>query len=500
MMTVKRNGLQAKERMLYKLAGIAPPVTFSVHSSSVNNVARGVLERCFFVRGENGLAPPIPPHEGAFTQLNEFRRQLLNRFPWTVPLAVSEFPTLYQDRRRKIYEEAALSLLQSPVTVEDSFLDTFVKAEKLNLSNKPDPVPRIIQPRDPRYNVAVGRFLKPLEHKLYKRINKVFGSKVVFKGLNSAKRGKLIAQKWTKFKDPVAIGMDMNRFDQHVSVAALQFEHTIYAGCYRNNRELRRLLTWQLRNRGTAYCRDGSVKYSIPGRRMSGDMNTAMGNVLLMCAMLWWLKQVMGMDLEFVNDGDDTVIICDRMNVLRLQITLQLFFAQFGFDARLEEPVYSLEEIEFCQCHPVFVGPTWTDYIMVRNCPISIAKDACSIKPWDNENSFRRWAGAIGDCGMSLTGGIPIFQAFYKKLRELSGGLRMGHDPTLETGMFHLAIDMHRLESKVSPRTRASFSKAFGISPTQQVNIEWEISQYNPLLARPSGTDENPSLYTPNWY
>jgi hypothetical protein len=66
-------------------------------------------------------------------------------------------------------------LATKPFTAKDAYLNSFVKGELVNLSDsKPDPAPRIIQPRSARYNVLVGCFLRPLEHKLYEAITEVF--------------------------------------------------------------------------------------------------------------------------------------------------------------------------------------------------------------------------------------------------------------------------------------------------------------------------------------
>ena len=112
---------------------------------------------------------------------------------------------------------AVESLKVSPIEEKDSYLNAFVKCEKINRTAKLDPAPRIIQPRKPRFNVCLGRYIKPIEHAIYRAIDKVFGSPTVVKGMNATERGLLLARKWARFSDPVAIGIDAKRFDQHVS-------------------------------------------------------------------------------------------------------------------------------------------------------------------------------------------------------------------------------------------------------------------------------------------
>lgn len=122
----------------------------------------------------------------------------------------------------------------------------------------------MIQPRLPRYNVIVGRYLKPLEHTLYRALAKMHGSTVVTKGLTIDQTGRLLARKWHKFNHPVAVGIDASRFDQHVSKQALEWEHSIYNKLFESD-ELAAALKWQIYNVGFARCKDGCIKYSKIG-------------------------------------------------------------------------------------------------------------------------------------------------------------------------------------------------------------------------------------------
>ena len=70
------------------------------------------------------------------------------------------------------------------------------------------------------------------------------------------------------------------KFDMHVSPAALAWEHSIYTSIFPRDKFLKKLLRWQMNNRGAGYCGDGSLKYSVTGKRFSGDMNTGLGNCL----------------------------------------------------------------------------------------------------------------------------------------------------------------------------------------------------------------------------
>lgn len=388
---------------------------------------------------------------------------------------------MYRGRRQAIYQRAVESLSSKAVTRRDSNLKAFVKAEKIlwcvasvvqKVTAKVDPAPRLIQPRDPRYNVEVGKFLKPHEGLVYKAIGRVWGDVTVAKGLNASQRGQLVQKKWNNFRRPVAVGLDASRFDQHVSASALRWEHSVYA-LMNNSPEILELLSWQIRNRGVAYTRDGKVKYSVQGCRMSGDMNTALGNCLLMSAMVWSYCEQRDIKAKLINDGDDCVVFMEQRSLESFQDGLDMWFTQMGFTMKVEAPVYKLEHVEFCQCHPV-----WTPegYVMIRNIRQSLGKDCTSIKPLDTEGIFRKWCGEVGDCGMSLTGGIPVVSEFYKLLQRTSKGqrsLRLGYDPVFETGMRMMARGMDRQYGEVHDFTRVSFYHAFDVQPDMQ--IQWEL-------------------------
>ena len=75
---------------------------------------------------------------------------------------------MYVGRKRGIYERAYTSLMVRAIGVRDAWVNTFVKAEKVNFDKKTDPAPRVIQPRSPRYNLEVGRYLKLYEKELFR--------------------------------------------------------------------------------------------------------------------------------------------------------------------------------------------------------------------------------------------------------------------------------------------------------------------------------------------
>lgn len=497
-----RLGAVAHVRRFFQVVGFSLPNHYLVHNSSLNNLARGVLTRVLLVKGQ----PSPKPREGIYGErVGYFRTLLLRRFSSTTPVSRQEFVDYYKGRRRTLYQRAADSLLHTGISQRDATIKAFVKAEFINSDDKPDPDPRVISPRDPRYNVEVGRYLRPIEHRIYQGIADIFGEPTVLKGFNAQQIGGIFSTKWNKYRDPVAIGLDASRFDQHVSVEALSWEHSVYNGIYRS-KELRRLLSWQLYNNVVGHCRDGKLKYTTEGCRMSGDMNTAMGNCLIMCALVHAYLRERGIPGSLANNGDDCTVIFERKHLQKFQGGLSEWFLEMGFNMKVEEPVYNLEGIEFCQTHPVFVAGS---YIMVRNFPKALSKDCLSLKLLDSPKVCRAWLDAVGQGGLSLTGGIPVYQDFYSAYIRIANTIpdmprtkqnskRRNRVPDAEVtgGLAWLSSGMKRRYSNVSPETRHSFYLAFGVTPEQQLQLE---GYFRAVHWRHSVLELTESRHLPRW-
>lgn len=386
-----------------------------------------------------------------------------------------------------LYLQAVRSFLDNPVCERDAWIKAFVKVEKILFDDKVEdiddyfdaiggddvvhrpldsPDPRIIQPRSPRFNVAVGRYIKPIEGRVYGLLQELFHEVVVMKGFNAVEIGELAHKKWMRFDEPVALGLDASRFDQHVSVDALRFEHKVYQMFYPGNSELKRLLSWQLKNVGRAFCPDGRVKYQVNGCRMSGDMNTGLGNCLLMCSMIYHHVVQQGIKkVSLLNNGDDAVVIVEQRDLAKLQQNLVERFASLGFTMKVEEPVYRLEELEFCQMHPVFDGTSWQ---MVRNMTC-LDKDLLSSLRISNEREWNNARFAISACGMAYANHLPVLGSFYRMLQRGSFATKL--QPP-RSGFEFLVQRLRARGDHITVASRVSFWRAFGILPDMQRALE----------------------------
>lgn len=469
-------GKPDKQRKTYALCGLSHNHNYAVYNNTLHAIERGISERVFYVDYGSGFVRPYQPEESFYDiQLQPISKYFEDNVPYVTPMTAYQFAGSYVGRRRTIYTNAADSIARTPLSRKDSYISAFIKAEKYNFTKKSNPAPRIIQPRGPRFIVESGRYIKPIEKKVYGMINSLFGHTTIFKGLNAEHRGRILQEKWESFVDPVAVGLDAKRFDQHVSRPALEWEHSIYRKFFPRDKYFAWLLSCQLLNKGFARCNSGTVKYEVEGCRMSGDANTALGNCLIMSCLVYTYARSVGVSVKLANDGDDCIVIMERADLEKFSMDLESFFIRAGFSLTIEAPVFVLEEIEFCQCHPVFDGEK---YIMVRDVRVAISKDCVALKPLDNPRVFKMWMSAVGQGGVALTGGIPVWQNFYNRLEQLSEGARPLEDMTLNTGMRLMSKGMDRRYVAPTASSRFSFWLAFGISPDAQEVLERYYDDY----------------------
>lgn len=482
----KHSGLKTLELRLQEhtptrrvsvLFGVSPEVKYGVFNSNFNNCERAILERLYYIKRDGVfMSPPIPVREEFFNRLEEQTNHFSKLVQYTPRMTAEQFCGSYAGRRRTVYENAHKSLQINPLEIKDSYISFFIKCEKVNFTEKDDPVPRGISPRSPRYHVELGRYIKPIEKKLYTKIAEMYGARTVFKGLNAHARAKFLRSHWEYFDEPIAIGLDASRFDQHISKTALEWEHSIYMMYFRGDKHLRKLLQWQLVNKG--YCRvvDGTMKFTLDGRRMSGDMNTALGNCLIMSSLIHSYVSSYTRKFRLANDGDDCVLIVEKRDYNAIIAGLSDWFLEMGFTMKVEDPVSEFEKIIFCQSQPVCVNGTW---LMVRNPYTALAKDCLSIKPLDSESLFKRWIAAVGEGGLSLAGQVPIWQEFYKQLYDSAEGAKpLKGDPSQDTGLNILCKGMRQTHGVIQDSTRLSFYVAFGIEPARQRAIENYFKQH----------------------
>jgi hypothetical protein len=488
---------QKLPRSYYRVNGSNGP-HWDMPNNDIDSVSHAILERVFFVKdGKNFKRAPKPRDAPRHAHLDEpldrdrsarahvadtnatfcsKMERLATTHGKVSPVSDQEFLDCYGGAKRACYEAAVESLEDTPLETRDCRVKVFTKDEY----RKPGGAPRAIQPRSPRYNVKLGRYIKNLEHTIFNAIDEIFDPsgdhKTVAKGMNMNKRGAEIAHMWGQYEDPVAVGLDASRFDQHINLSLLGIEHSIYhmwsTGKGEGLPNLETLLKHQRLNRGKYKGVDGIIKYVVEGCRMSGDMNTSLGNVIIMCCLMYSFfesKKLLG-KISLLNDGDDCVIIMDRRNLDKFRDGLEEWFLEMGITMCYDGVYNTLEDIEFCQSHPVFdeeVG-----YRLVPRPTKRLYSDLISTKPLGSKKVYRKWLGAVAGCGLAMSTGLPIFSNFYQWVGKGATPYIPAYGDVYYKFRQELVSGMDFRVRSPSNRERISFYHAFNITPSEQMLVE----------------------------
>lgn len=389
-----------------------------------------------------------------------------------------EFADAYSGSKRTKYLAAADSLVQEPIEQRDARVNAFVKSEKRPIADEKDP--RIIQFRSPRYTLALGTFLKPMEHALlgYKGNTRVgHRSRVIAKGLNSWQHAALIKRKFNEFGSTRVLSIDASRFDKHVSVEALRAEHGLWRMLNRDP-ELAMLLSWQCHNRGTTM---HGTKYEVIGNRMSGDYNTGAGNCVLMAGMVEALMRPLSCPFDYLTNSDDCLIFVEATDLDRVRDLLPTAFLAFGHEIKLDSVADKLEDVVHCQQRPMKVDGRFR---MVRDWKKVLSTMLCSDKHYHNPRGGMRVMKSVAQCELVLNSGVPILQPLCLRILELLKGFKYAkldpRDTVVYRALQEVGGEDEWTKVKAIPITlesRVAFADTFGVGLDEQRHIEDVISK-----------------------
>lgn len=472
LLCVTHNGQPTKTRRYTVLSTVTPTSGLGVYNNTVRTVERALLERYFMIKTSEGFQPPLPADPRIF--VNDFFTMFSDQVSrlsalHTTVLSDVQTVALYSGPKQRLYHNAMISLCRVEVNKRDAKIKQFPKMEKQAM----DKAPRIINPRSPRYNLEVARYLKLAEKVVYRSINTVWRSvaeHTIIKGLNCYDAAHAIRMKWERFQQPVAIGLDATKWDAHVSIHALRYEHGVYNKMFRS-KELARLLKWQLVNHGKSYNDDGTVEFIIEGTRASGDINTSLGNCLIASAILWAYCAEYGIVAELCNNGDDCVIILERTDVEKFMSGVYLHYKRCGFRIEVEPPVACFEQLEFCQTRPIFDGSRWR---MMRNPLACLKKDGMCLLPITSRKTYEKWLGAVGECGLAAASGLPILQAWYSMFQRAGRTCPRKFKRFIFAHTFHEAFGggLSGHVTSITNDARVSFYLGTGVTPDLQIAYE----------------------------
>lgn len=475
------------------LTGVDGTWVPSCHATCTCNETAALLKRSL------GCTPV--PSEGG-------RRNLLASFGWlrsvarslgVQPASYREIVLGYRGRMRTRYEEAERSLrVDGPVVSSDARLGAFLKAEKFNGMSK-IAKPRMIFPRSYRYNLELATRLKPFEHALWPKLRAprrwgVPRTRVVGKGLGPRARAELVVKKFQGIgAGCVCFEVDASSWEAHQDAWQLKEEHRIYSAAFPGDSDLQSLLAKQLSNRGVT---SGGIKFSREGGRASGDLNTGMGNTLLMLAICDSVLRRFNLSrFDLLVDGDNALIFlvgAEAPPVIENFHQRALDYS--GHEMVLERPVTVIEEVRFGQSAPVCVGGVWT---MCRDYRKIFSQGTSSHVHLRHRKFALSFLRGVALCELSLAQGLPLVQRWADLLRQATEGSRSASPDFYRD---YLEIGATLSESvctrDVDISTRESFSRAFGICPDDQLLVERNLVCN---LRLSEGSDEDaPTLN--NWY
>lgn len=396
----------------------------------------------------------------------------------------------YAGSKRRVYELAHAWIdANGEPSRRHGFVKSFVKAEKTYADPK---APRIIQARDPVYNLEIGTFLKPIEHAVYeltgfkffrgrgrRAVSRSIGGRIVAKGMNDVERAATIAAKLAGFRKGLVYSLDCTKFDAHVAFSILQkVEHASYLRL-NNDPMFQRLLSWQLENKGTTA---HGVKYKCRGGRMSGDVNTASGNVFLMLTMMIAYLRPLGIPFDLLDDGDDCLLFIEESDESTVTSSIGAAFLTYGHELKLENRATELPDVVFCRSKPTYreyLGSTgitggWT---MVRDYRHVIKQSLVSHRHY-NTTKGRAVARSVGLALLGMYRGVPVLQAYALMVLRLTEGVEpvefdhksgIGYKYYCETGSWYpKAIDT----AAVTTTSRALFERTWGLPTDEQLALE----------------------------
>jgi hypothetical protein len=436
------------------------------HGYGVGVAVQAVANRVIGRPCDGGITTPPKPSTD-FSAIIAIGKSIASLCPRPALVNFHEVALLWDARKRKKYIGIANNMSAVSSIQRDAKLRCFIKPEK----HFGPTIGRVISPRNPRYNIRVAQYLKPLEKSIYHALDKYCHNPTVLKCANQTQRAQAIQHHISLHGDWVAVGLDASRFDQHVSKDILEVEHSVYLHVYGWDVRLKRLLDFQLTNYCTMQCVDGKLSWVSSGGRMSGDMNTAMGNVLLSVLMLIELRNELGNSMTFINDGDDCVCFMNRRHLQPFLTRVKSFYLERGFTMKVEAPVSELEHIEFCQSKPVDLGD---GYRMVR-IPGKVLRQDSLVISMDPSCDYRKWLYGVGYCGLAITSGCPVLQDYYQSLMRNGTPHRVDTSKyVVGSGHARRAADEGRpsIASVISDSSRLSFWKAFGMDATLQREVE----------------------------
>lgn len=345
--------------------------------------------------------------------------------PVNAPLDFDQWVSRFTPQRQAQIRAARLQPLNASV-------EYFQKIEQLDEAKEP----RAIQARVDEFKATLGPWIAALEHQAREQLP------FFVKGLAPSEQAKRIAELGNLSEN--ALEIDFSRFDRSLSAPLLlETEHLIYEQCLPASvaAMMRKQLSNHVRTRNNA-------SYMVEGTRMSGDVNTSIGNCLVnACLML-----ATGIPIShFIVEGDDMLAALDNKTRDNMDIGI---LASAGLTPKIK--ILPFGEAEFCSRKVIrtTLGPK-----RCRDPRREIRRTGFSIHSETESEKLTR--------GVLEWEGIPMFGPLYQTL----SGLPI---------------------TRVSNQAREDFERCWDVSRDEQIKFETDAEFRERFAAQLAAPDARP--------
>jgi hypothetical protein len=228
---------------------------------------------------------------------------------------------------------------------------------------------------------------------------------------------------------------------------------------------------------------------------MSGDVNTASGNVFQMLCMILAYGRQLGIRFDVLDDGDDCLMFIESRDESLVKSTIEAAFLAFGHELKLENRATELQDVVFCRSKPTYVelptdafvgsvqasgGCRDSGWVMVRDYRHVLKQSLVSHRHYDQPTKAATVMRAVGESLSTMYQGVPVLQSFaHAILRGTSQIASKGFDHKSGLGYRHyFEFGSWQTEEAVAVPitlvTRTLFERTWGLPIDQQLRLEAE--------------------------
>lgn len=380
----------------------------------------------------------------------------------------AEVVNQYSGRWHRRYFSAMLSLNSRPPCKNDFVVQMFVKDDKETArAEKP---PRAIQYRNKRGALEMGRATHAVEGDIYD-VKDRFGTRIFGKGCNMHEVAEDAVEKKKLFYDPVWVMFDASKFDAHIDATLLKmlaYRRSLLFDGIKTQRYVRWLWSHTYVNYGATRNR---VRFKTTGTRMSGDMDTGLGNSELMyCYLTVFLSSVGIKYYTFSVNGDDSYVVIERRDLYKITSNMDKW-ELMGLRMKMSYTDV-FEELEFCQSKPLLTDYGWT---MARD-PRRVLTRTGWATTFYGKKAYANYVFALGIGELATNWGVPINARVGYALMKLGRrrGARFREDISrkMRISLENQRYWRHFEYPTISDAVRYRFHRSWGVSFVDQKRVE----------------------------